>query len=292
MEKRCQSDLLDNLYIAAPCTIAWDTMQGDDRKRLCSGCSRHVFNVSDMTRNEANQFLEENGTTQCMIFYRRQDGTIMTDNCPVGLRKLRDKAKAFAGAAAAAVAFVLSWTSALAQSANDTASGAKKPARPFTQRGLVGEPTNPAPSGFKYHGNPAGGGFILVPNAKPDGTVISTDGKVKIQSQPVLPVPGQAVVVPTLPQPEKMIKGKPVIRHEPDPVVPTGSMNTHIEKHSYIDKSALESFKKGKEALADGKNSLAEFHFEKALAAFEKQRTRDAKFRELIEASLKKSRGL
>jgi hypothetical protein len=266
-------------------------MQGDDRKRLCSGCSRHVFNISDMTRSEANHFLAENGTTQCMIFYRRQDGTIMTDNCPVGLRKLRDQAKALARAAAAVMAFALSWTTAFAQS-SDTARGAKKPTD--SRARMLGEPAAIPPAGFKYQGNPAGGGFILVPTTKPDGKVISTDGKVKVDPQPVQALPGQVVIQPTNPQPERILMGKPVMKHEP--VVTgtntgSGAVKLHAEKHVYIDKTALESFEKGKAALAEGKNSLAEYHFEKALEACDKQPRHDAKFRELIEGMLKKCRG-
>ena len=88
MKEQKKESLLDNLCIAAPCSISWEGMPGDNRKRECGGCSRSVFNISDMTKAEAERFLRENTEAPpCMIFYRRHDGTIMTDNCPVGLRK-------------------------------------------------------------------------------------------------------------------------------------------------------------------------------------------------------------
>jgi hypothetical protein len=246
MEKRHPSDLIDNLYIAAPCGITWDTMQGDDRKRLCGGCSRHVFNISDMTKTEATSFLEHNGTSQCMIFFRREDGTIMTDNCPVGLRKLRDRAKLLVSAIAGAFAFVLSCTATLAQSAGVTKATNKNVASKSANQRCIAP--GPAPAGFQYQGNPAGGGMILVP------TRTTTTVPPKINVQPDKPVkPLTQVVNPNL------------------------------------DREAMEAFTKGQAAMTDGKKSLAEFYFDKALAAFDKQKSGDAKFRALIQSSLKKA---
>jgi hypothetical protein len=64
-------------------------MIGDDRVRHCGGCARSVYNVSAMTRNEAEDFLKEHGLDECVRMHRRVDGTLITDNCPVGLRKIR-----------------------------------------------------------------------------------------------------------------------------------------------------------------------------------------------------------
>lgn len=103
-------DELNRVVIAAPCPISWEQMPGDERVRFCSSCSKNVYNLSDMTAGEAQTFLEENGTSQCVRLYRRADGKVMTDNCPVGLRALRNRArmiyKLIAGAAASILAFV------------------------------------------------------------------------------------------------------------------------------------------------------------------------------------------
>ena len=101
---------LDEAVIAAPCPVEWDSMVGDDRVRHCCGCAKNVYNIADMTKSEAEDFLEENGTTQCMRIFRRTDGTIMTDNCPRALRAIRNKLKLYwkivAGMAATFFAFV------------------------------------------------------------------------------------------------------------------------------------------------------------------------------------------
>lgn len=81
---------LDNLYIATPCNAKWEDMVGDDKVRACSLCSKNVFNISNMTRLEAERLLTENGSSICVGIYRRKDGTILIDDCPFGLRQIRN----------------------------------------------------------------------------------------------------------------------------------------------------------------------------------------------------------
>ena len=44
---------LNNVRVASPCSANWDEMYGTDRKRLCSQCDMNVYNLSAMTREEA-----------------------------------------------------------------------------------------------------------------------------------------------------------------------------------------------------------------------------------------------
>ncbi|MEP6707239.1 MAG: hypothetical protein ABJC05_06945, partial [Pyrinomonadaceae bacterium] len=44
---------LDNLRPASPCPVGWEQMTGDERVRLCRLCDLHVYNISEMTRDEA-----------------------------------------------------------------------------------------------------------------------------------------------------------------------------------------------------------------------------------------------
>jgi hypothetical protein len=84
-----QDSSLDNLRIASPCTAAWDDMVGTDWMRYCQQCRLHVYNLSALSRNEAEEFVRQRGERTCVRFYRRADGTMLTDDCPVGLRALR-----------------------------------------------------------------------------------------------------------------------------------------------------------------------------------------------------------
>jgi hypothetical protein len=87
------SVLLKDIAIAAPCKVSWESMAGDDKKRLCGACSKHVYDLSAMSEKEAAKLLETSGDLPCMRFFRRQDGTIIFENCPVGLRRVRDAIK-------------------------------------------------------------------------------------------------------------------------------------------------------------------------------------------------------
>ncbi|MBX3153281.1 tetratricopeptide repeat protein [Candidatus Obscuribacterales bacterium] len=100
------NSILDSLRLATPCTKDWDKMDGDERVRFCGGCEKNVYNISDMTRREANAFLQEHGLTKCMRISRRHDGTVITDDCPVGLRKARERFRRIAKVASIAIGFL------------------------------------------------------------------------------------------------------------------------------------------------------------------------------------------
>jgi len=81
---------LDSIEVAAPCSVAWEGMEGDDRKRFCDQCHKNVYDLSGMSRKQAEALVRESEGKLCVTFYRRADGTILTDNCPVGLRAVRN----------------------------------------------------------------------------------------------------------------------------------------------------------------------------------------------------------
>ena len=93
--------LLANVRIAAPCPANWNEMVGGDRVRYCRSCEKNVYNLSEMSQNDAEKLLKTHEGSLCVRYYRRTDGTIMTNNCPVGLRTIRKVyLKTAAGAAA------------------------------------------------------------------------------------------------------------------------------------------------------------------------------------------------
>ena len=90
---------LNNIRVASPCSANWDQMYGSERKRFCGDCKLNVYNLSDMTRGEAEGLLERSEGRLCVRFYRRADGSIITQNCPVGWAKVKQRARVFATAA-------------------------------------------------------------------------------------------------------------------------------------------------------------------------------------------------
>ena len=94
---------LDNVRVAAPCNADWDAMIGNDRSRFCGQCNLNVYNLSSMTRSEAESLIARSEGRLCVRFYRRADGSILTENCPVGLRALRRRVSSVYKAIASAV---------------------------------------------------------------------------------------------------------------------------------------------------------------------------------------------
>src|SRR4051812_43515938 len=107
---------LEMVRVASPCDADWDAMRGDDRVRFCGECNRHVYNLSGMTREDAEALVNRAEGRLCVQLLKRQDGTVLTRDCPVGLRALRRKVWR-ALAAAASLALALLWGGAKAQAA-------------------------------------------------------------------------------------------------------------------------------------------------------------------------------
>ena len=90
---------LDNIRVASPCPANWNEMSGDERKRFCGECKLHVYNLSGMTRYDAENLLRLSEGRLCVRYYQRQDGTILTKDCPVGWAKVKQRVGIFAAAA-------------------------------------------------------------------------------------------------------------------------------------------------------------------------------------------------
>lgn len=85
------SSPLKHVKVAAPCQADWDQMFAFDgeRVRFCSQCQLNVYNLSGMRRGEAEALLNRAEGRLCVRYYRRADGTILTADCPLGLRAIR-----------------------------------------------------------------------------------------------------------------------------------------------------------------------------------------------------------
>ena len=99
---------LNNISIASPCSADWDQMYGDDRKRFCSDCKLNVYNLSGMSRDEAEALIMKAEGRLCVRFYKRRDGSVITQDCPVGWAKVRQRVRIYATAAFSLVMALLS----------------------------------------------------------------------------------------------------------------------------------------------------------------------------------------
>lgn len=99
---------INKLRVASPCSVGWENMSGGESKRFCDLCSLNVYNVSEMSTAEVQSLITKSEGRICMRLYKRADGTVITKNCPVGLRAYQKRVARFAGAALATILGVFS----------------------------------------------------------------------------------------------------------------------------------------------------------------------------------------
>jgi hypothetical protein len=106
------SNPLDHVRIAAPCSADWDQMFSfeGERVRFCSQCNLNVYNLSEMSRQEAEDLITKTEGRLCVRFYQKADGSVLTQDCPVGLKAIKRR---MALAAQIVLGLVLSFVSGL-----------------------------------------------------------------------------------------------------------------------------------------------------------------------------------
>jgi hypothetical protein len=113
-----------DIRIASPCAADWNRMPGDDRVRHCRECNLNVYNLSALTEREIRELVANNQGRLCGRLYRRHDGTMITRNCPAGLKAIGRRISRIAGAILSlAIPGLTAATPALAQSYSRTNLG-------------------------------------------------------------------------------------------------------------------------------------------------------------------------
>jgi hypothetical protein len=116
---------INKMRVASPCSVGWETMSGDERARHCQNCKLNVYNIAGLTNREVTDLFETREGRICIRLMKRSDGTVITKDCPVGLRAHQ---KRIARTATAAFGALLTlFGSGMAQRAGDTET--KKPTR-------------------------------------------------------------------------------------------------------------------------------------------------------------------
>ena len=133
---------LDSVGIATSCPASWEDMKGDARVRFCGSCMLHVYNLSEMRRQEAEALVREKEGRLCVRFYRRPDGTLLTKDCGLIVRARRRAAWAW-GAGVAALLALTAWAGSLLPGFGPALSGRFKRTPAAVIKGPG--PTRPVP---------------------------------------------------------------------------------------------------------------------------------------------------
>ena len=102
LKAKTQVPVLSAIRVASPCTVDWNVMtpvDDADRVRHCGSCKKNVYNLSSMTRDEAETLLLAKEGRMCVRYFQRNDGTILLKDCMVPASAVKKRLIA-AGAAA------------------------------------------------------------------------------------------------------------------------------------------------------------------------------------------------
>ena len=63
-----KKSFIDSVEVGSPCSEDWNQMRGTDKIRLCSHCTKHVNNLSEMTRKEAARLVRSSNGNICIRY--------------------------------------------------------------------------------------------------------------------------------------------------------------------------------------------------------------------------------
>jgi predicted Fe-S protein YdhL (DUF1289 family) len=180
-------NVLENIRVASPCSESWDAMAGTEQVRSCERCQHKVYNLSEMNAAEAADVIRKAEGRLCVRFYRRADGTILTNDCPVGVANKNKKYKRSLA--------VVTATAGLAAGAAHYASSLHKPVaietptpiiRPIEQP-TMGEIAPPPPAHEEVMGKVAMPratmGVMAAPTKEPVLLLIPTESHTETEAE-------------------------------------------------------------------------------------------------------------
>ncbi len=78
-------ELLSRFTIPTPCPMDWDRMPGDDRRRYCAACGKHVYNLTAMRPEERDSLTAKalaGDDELCGRLDHRPDGKLFASDDP------------------------------------------------------------------------------------------------------------------------------------------------------------------------------------------------------------------
>ncbi len=70
------NEILRQMTIPNPCSVDWGQMRGDNRRRHCESCGKHVYDLTAMNPSEAAALLNSRQPEICGVAYKKPNGTL------------------------------------------------------------------------------------------------------------------------------------------------------------------------------------------------------------------------
>ncbi|HJQ22793.1 MAG TPA: carboxypeptidase-like regulatory domain-containing protein [Blastocatellia bacterium] len=95
--------ILDRISIPSPCPATWDSMTGSRRQRFCRQCNKTVYNLSAMTRDEAEALVARFAGRLCARIERDAGGVTITEEVSAAPQLISRRASPVAAALVSAM---------------------------------------------------------------------------------------------------------------------------------------------------------------------------------------------
>ena len=129
------------LKLTKPCAKKWEDLVGNEEKRWCNACEKHVYNLEELEPEDLVRLIEKTEGHFCGRLYRRpKELTVMTGPCPVGERAARQRVVGRAVLSVAALAGAAGGAAAASRTGAEpqpTASFELRVADPAPMMGLI-----------------------------------------------------------------------------------------------------------------------------------------------------------
>ena len=78
--------IIEELRVAKPCAAEWAAMTGNEEARHCAHCQQNVYNLSELTRAQAEELVRSKNARLCLRYFHRADGTMLLRDGAVAYR--------------------------------------------------------------------------------------------------------------------------------------------------------------------------------------------------------------
>lgn len=82
---------IDKFQPTSPCPVSWEDMSGSSRVKFCDRCSQHVYDVRNLSLEQAQELVVKMEGSSKISFYRRADGKFQIKDCPVGAEEKKQR---------------------------------------------------------------------------------------------------------------------------------------------------------------------------------------------------------
>jgi hypothetical protein len=214
----CMTHPLNHITVATPCSADWEAMQGNGQVRFCQQCQLNVYNLSGMAQQEATALVLSQEGHLCVRFYQRPDGTVLTQDCPVGLQALYRRKITRWGTTAAALSvitllgsfYVGGYAQTQTSPTHTTAAMPVRMGEPTLEKAIMGDMISPKKG--QTNPDPAIQGNLVMPTPQP--------APIKKPCKPPKKQPPKADL-PDSTSPPQVIMGKMMA---PKPLAPSPSI--------------------------------------------------------------------